>query len=57
LTHPAEHANHEHDHGSHAPRPARLDFHPLASTGGARLARVGVALAVLWAAVSWALWS
>lgn len=57
MTHPTEHTHHGHEHGSHAPRPARLGFQPLASTGGARLARVGVALAVLWAAVTWALWS
>lgn len=61
-------ADHDHEHrghNRHAPMPASpvpaaasaRGFQPLASTAGARLARVAVAIAVLWAAVAWALLS
>ncbi len=54
-----------HDHAAHGTAAAALrvpaapprGFQPLAATAGSRLARVGVAIAVLWAAVAWALLS
>ncbi len=55
--------HHGHEHHGHAPAAVAIrvapvgprGFQPLASAAGARLARVGIAIAVLWAAVAWAL--
>ncbi len=45
---------HRHEATGHAPDRRRPTA--LASAAGARLTRVGAALAVLWLAVAWALW-
>lgn len=58
LPQPAEHAHPAHDHTAHSHAAAApRGFQPLAATAGSRLARVGAAIAVLWAAVAWALLS
>lgn len=63
LAHDHAH-NHAHDHaapgaaaGVPVGAPSARRFRPLASAAGARLSRVAVAIALLWAAAAWALLS